>query len=567
MQPRHLRKTLLPSCAGPAMFARPARSLLFATILLGLAACSPAPGDAARSEQSEISGGSPILSAIGSKCLDDSADQTANGNKIQLWVCNGTDAQSWKYNGHTFVGPGAKCLDIQHDNQVPGTPVWLYQCNGTTAQDWTVAGTAIKSTAGLCLTVTNGVNADGTPIELAACNGSESQVWHVGSAPPPPPDAGSPSSAIASIKWDAASYTYAAIGSDLWPATWMANDDVLLGWGDGAGFGPNPKSNYNNGPGRNSWGFTTVTGTPPALTFTNLWGGDNTLHQPTFGAKGGPILSASGELYFSIYCYYPPNKSYPNGKPANEQSGCPENPNKPGQDLVAAIVGYSTDEGAAWEVTSWSFLDAGFSGPIAFVQFGKDNSAAPSVLGGSAYVYGYVGDSTSHYYLLRAPKNEVTTLTAYQILGGVSAQGIPSWSSNLQDRAYPAASSPGAVDNFVVYDPGLKRYIAAGTWGNDCGQVVFYESASPWGPWTSIAHYANWPNENARPNDLTTLPGANGASGNQQADGFNLVPKWFSSDGLDFWVTFACYGDGDYSADDSYNDRFNLIHGTFELAK
>src|SRR5579859_570929 len=126
------------------------RSSLLATLLFAPAACSQAPGEATAKGQSNISGGAPIVSAIGGKCLDDSGDQTPNGNKIQLWVCNGTDAQSWKYENRTFVGPGGKCLDIRYDDQVPGTPVWLYQCNGTTAQVWTVQGTAIKSTAGLC---------------------------------------------------------------------------------------------------------------------------------------------------------------------------------------------------------------------------------------------------------------------------------------------------------------------------------------------------------------------------------------------------------------------------------
>jgi hypothetical protein len=389
------------------------------------------------------------------------------------------------------------------------------------------------------------------------------------SAPVPLPDGTATSaSKIQSIRWDASSYTYAAIGSDLWPATWMADGDVLVGWGDGAGFGPDPKANYNDGPGRNSWGFTVISGTPPgALTYTNIWGGDATKQTPTFGGKGGPILSAGGDLYFSIYCYYPPNETYPNGKPANQQSGCPQDPNKPGNDLVAAIVGYSTNGGAAWSVASWSFLDHGFAGPIAFVQFGKDNGAVPSALG-SDYVYGYVRDAKSNYYLLRVPTAKVTSISDYEILAGVSASNVASWSSDLEDRQYPVGKSPGALDNFVVYDPALHAYIAAGTWGNGCGQVVFYESANPWGPWTTFAHYADWPNENTKPNDLTTLPGANGPQGNEQADGFNLVPKWFSSDGLDFWVTFACYrSGGSYGDDDSYNDRFNLIHGTFELAK
>jgi hypothetical protein len=450
------------------------------------------------------------------------------------------------------------------------------RCRTTTRFSAVAIAAALSGACG------SGVSADGTQGGRGTCNGSSSQVCQVSGATPPPKDAGttkeaavardsapakdSAPSTIASITWDESSYTYAAIGSDLWPATWMSNDDVLLGWGDGSGFGPDPMTNYNNGPGRNSFGFTTVSGTPPALTYTNIWGGDNTLHTPTFGGKGGPILSASGELYFSIYCYYSPSVTYSNGLPANQQSGCPQTCE--GTDDIAAIVGYSTDQGSDWSVTSWSFLGSGFTGPISFVQFGKDNGAVPSALGGSDYVFGYVGDSSSNYYLLRVPTGSVTSIGSYQVLNGVSASNAPSWSSNLADHSYPAGTSPGAIDQFVVYDPGLRHYIAAGTWGALCGQVVFYESANPWGPWTQFAHYANWPNENVTPNDLTTLPGANGSSGGEQADGFNLVPKWFSSDGLDFWATYACYeSGGSYGDDDSYNDRFNLIHGTFMPAE
>jgi hypothetical protein len=36
------------------------------------------------------------------------------------------------------VGPGGKCLDIRSDNEVPDTVVQLYECNGTEAQKWTI---------------------------------------------------------------------------------------------------------------------------------------------------------------------------------------------------------------------------------------------------------------------------------------------------------------------------------------------------------------------------------------------------------------------------------------------
>jgi hypothetical protein len=171
---------------------RSAVLLLTAPILGAPLACSLSsePETVATTTAQAVEAGSAIVSGIGSKCLDDSGDSTANFNKIQLWGCNGTLAQSWSYSAGTFVGPGGKCLDVHSDDQAAGTVVDLYQCNGTDAQKWTVSGTTIKSVKGFCLDAKGGVNANGTQVQIAACDGSESQVWHVsgstGGAPPPP---------------------------------------------------------------------------------------------------------------------------------------------------------------------------------------------------------------------------------------------------------------------------------------------------------------------------------------------------------------------------------------------
>ena len=120
------------------------------------------------------------------------ATPPVNGNKIQLYACNGTAAQTWSYTGGTFVGPGGKCLGIHGGQQTAGTLVDLYQCNGTSGQQWSVGGKTIKSTAGLCLDVQGAVSSNGTPVQVSSCNGTTAQQWTVKNAPPPPPptDAG-----------------------------------------------------------------------------------------------------------------------------------------------------------------------------------------------------------------------------------------------------------------------------------------------------------------------------------------------------------------------------------------
>ena len=80
--------------------------------------------------------GSALANANG-MCLDNSAQNTANGNKVQIWGCNGTVAQKW-----TFVQAGTtlrvqgKCLDVAGGGTANGTKVQLWDCNGTGAQVW-----------------------------------------------------------------------------------------------------------------------------------------------------------------------------------------------------------------------------------------------------------------------------------------------------------------------------------------------------------------------------------------------------------------------------------------------
>ena len=80
--------------------------------------------------------GSALTNANG-MCLDNSAQSTANGNKIQIWGCNGTVAQKWTYvQAGTTLRVQGKCLDIAGGGTANGTKVQLYDCNGTGAQVW-----------------------------------------------------------------------------------------------------------------------------------------------------------------------------------------------------------------------------------------------------------------------------------------------------------------------------------------------------------------------------------------------------------------------------------------------
>ena len=126
--------------------------------------------------------GGPIVGLAG-KCLDDNGNGTADGNRIQLWGCNGSDAQNWAYSKGQLVGPGGKCLDVQWGNQAAGTIVQLWTCNGTPAQQWILQGNAIVSSGGYCLDVTEWGTENGTQIQVWSCTGAANQRWSMSATP------------------------------------------------------------------------------------------------------------------------------------------------------------------------------------------------------------------------------------------------------------------------------------------------------------------------------------------------------------------------------------------------
>ncbi|GIG23064.1 hypothetical protein Cch01nite_37880 [Cellulomonas chitinilytica] len=113
-------------------------------------------------------------------CLDNNAASTANGNKIQIWGCNGTVAQQW-----TFVAAGTtlrvqgKCLDIAGGGTANGTKVQLWDCNSTGAQVWIPQsnGSYLNPQSNRCLDDPGASTTPGTQVQIWDCNGSGAQRW------------------------------------------------------------------------------------------------------------------------------------------------------------------------------------------------------------------------------------------------------------------------------------------------------------------------------------------------------------------------------------------------------
>jgi hypothetical protein len=80
--------------------------------------------------------------------------------------------------GSAITGYQGLCVDVRGANSANFTPVQVYTCNGTNAQQWTVveAGSTLHA-LGKCMDINGGGTADGTTVDLYDCNSTGAQVF------------------------------------------------------------------------------------------------------------------------------------------------------------------------------------------------------------------------------------------------------------------------------------------------------------------------------------------------------------------------------------------------------
>ncbi|MEU0558767.1 lectin [Dactylosporangium sp. NPDC006015] len=122
--------------------------------------------------------GTGPITGLAGKCLDVAAAGTANGTKIQLYSCNGTNAQRWTVGTDGTLRALGKCLDVTGGTAADGTRVQLWDCNGNGHQRWTRDGRRlVNPDTGRCLDVAGQSTADGAQIQIWTCNGQTNQNW------------------------------------------------------------------------------------------------------------------------------------------------------------------------------------------------------------------------------------------------------------------------------------------------------------------------------------------------------------------------------------------------------
>ncbi|MGW2046970.1 ricin-type beta-trefoil lectin domain protein [Streptomyces sp. NPDC001858] len=134
-------------------------------------------------------GGKTPYVGLADKCLDLKGGLAVAATAIQLYPCNASPAQNWRFTptpGTTQTDPNRGTLNV-YDNwcvqpaaNTVGSAVQLQKCNGSAGQELkrTTSGQLIHLASTFCLAVQGANSANSTPIVLAACDATKAeQQW------------------------------------------------------------------------------------------------------------------------------------------------------------------------------------------------------------------------------------------------------------------------------------------------------------------------------------------------------------------------------------------------------
>ncbi len=120
------------------------------------------------------------ITGLAGKCVDVAGANSANGTAVQLYDCNGTNAQRWSNPGDGTLRALGKCLDVVDRSTADGAAVQLWDCSGGANQQWvvTAAHDIVNPAANKCLDVRDNSSANGTRLQIWSCTGGANQKWN-----------------------------------------------------------------------------------------------------------------------------------------------------------------------------------------------------------------------------------------------------------------------------------------------------------------------------------------------------------------------------------------------------
>ncbi|MDU0292853.1 ricin-type beta-trefoil lectin domain protein, partial [Saccharothrix longispora] len=117
-------------------------------------------------------GGTSRIIGYQGKCIDVPNANGVEGQRLQVWDCNGTNAQNWTFPGDGTVRAFGLCMDVAWGSRDNGAAIQLARCSGNPAQQFVLsgAGDLVNPQANKCVDVTSW-GGSGTPLQQWECLG------------------------------------------------------------------------------------------------------------------------------------------------------------------------------------------------------------------------------------------------------------------------------------------------------------------------------------------------------------------------------------------------------------
>lgn len=123
----------------------------------------------------------PIAASAQSNfCLDITQNSSANGTRVGLYTCNGTDAQKWTFDNGLIRASNNRCLNVIDGAQGNNVRLQIWSCSSSDRNMiFALKGNTIRwPVNNKCLDVVDGRFADGTAVQLYDCfDNSSNQSW------------------------------------------------------------------------------------------------------------------------------------------------------------------------------------------------------------------------------------------------------------------------------------------------------------------------------------------------------------------------------------------------------
>jgi streptogrisin C len=128
------------------------------------------------------SGGQAIISNMNNKCIDVPGANFSDGVLVQMYTCNGTNAQRWNHVNGQLQTSNGKCLDAAGGGTANNTPIQIVGCHDHPAQQFvfSAAGDLVNPVSNRCVDIRDWNGNDGAQLILYDCHGGANQKWRRG---------------------------------------------------------------------------------------------------------------------------------------------------------------------------------------------------------------------------------------------------------------------------------------------------------------------------------------------------------------------------------------------------